>query len=141
MNTSQLSLISPKEFIHILAIRWRLWFVPALVVGLGAAIYAFTYSDTWEASQALIIRNEAVNNDRGLGKFTQPEEMKTIQETLLEIALSRSVLDAALKQVGPPAAQVLHEADSQEPGAAAGLLHPLQGVLDREPFEAHATRL
>ena len=103
MNNSQHSLISPKEFIRILAIRWRLWFVPALVVGLGAAIYAFTYSDTWEASQALIIRNEAVNNDRAPGKFTQPEEMKTIQETLLEIARSRGVLEAALKQVGPPA--------------------------------------
>ncbi|MGA2061916.1 MAG: Wzz/FepE/Etk N-terminal domain-containing protein [Thermoguttaceae bacterium] len=103
MNTSQHSLESPKEFIRILAIRWRLWFVPALVVSLGAAIYAFTYSDTWEASQALIVRNEAVNNDRGPGKFTQPEEMKTIQETLLEIARSRGVLEAALKQVGPPA--------------------------------------
>ncbi|MGA2797866.1 MAG: Wzz/FepE/Etk N-terminal domain-containing protein [Thermoguttaceae bacterium] len=103
MNTSQHSLESPKEFIRILAIRWRLWFVPALLVGLGAAIYALTYSDTWEASQALIVRNEAVNNDRGLGKFTQPEEMKTIQETLLEIARSRGVLEAALKQVGPPA--------------------------------------
>jgi polysaccharide biosynthesis transport protein len=103
MNNSQLSLISPKEFIHILAIRWRLWFVPALVVGLGSAIYAFTYNDTWEASQALIVRNEAVNNDRGPGKFAQPEEMKTVQETLLEIARSRGVLEAALKQVGPPA--------------------------------------
>ncbi len=103
MNNSQHSLESPKEFIRILAIRWRLWFVPALVVSLGAAIYALTYRDTWEASQALIVRNEAVNNDRGLGKFTQPEEMKTIQETLLEIARSRGVLEAALKQVGPPA--------------------------------------
>ncbi len=103
MNNSQLPLISPKEFIRILAVRWRLWFVPALVVGLGAAIYALTYCDTWEASQALIVRNEAVNNDRGLGKFNQPEEMKTIQETLLEIARSHGVLEAALKQVGPPA--------------------------------------
>ena len=103
MNNSQLPLISPKEFIRILAIRWRLWFVPALVIGLGAAIYAFTYNDTLEASQALIVRNEAVNNERGLGKFNQPEEMKTIQETLLEIARSHGVLEAALKQVGPPA--------------------------------------
>jgi succinoglycan biosynthesis transport protein ExoP len=103
MNNSQHSLICPKEFIRILAIRWRLWFVPALVISLGAAIYALTYSDTWEASQALIVRNEAANNDRAPGKFAQPEEMKTIQETLLEIARSHSVLEAALKQVGPSA--------------------------------------
>ncbi len=77
--------------------------MPALVISLGAAIYALTYRDTWEASQALIVRNEAVNNERGPGKFSQPEEMKTIQETLLEIARSRGVLEAALKQVGPPA--------------------------------------
>ncbi len=103
MNNLQHSVVSPKEFLHILAVRWRLWFVPALVISLGTAIYALTYRDTWEASQALIVRNEAANNERGPGKFAQPEEMKTIQETLLEIAHSRGVLEAALKQVGPPA--------------------------------------
>ena len=101
MNNLQHSVESPKEFLHILAVRWRLWFVPALVVSLGTAIYALTYCDTWEASQALIVRNEAANNERGPGKFAQPEEMKAIQETLLEIAHSRGVLEAALKQVGP----------------------------------------
>ena len=103
MNNLQQSVISPKELVHVLCVRWRLWFVPALVVGLGTAIYAFTYHDTWEASQALIVRNEAANNERGPGKFAQPEEMKAIQETLLEIAHSRGVLEAALKQVGPAA--------------------------------------
>ncbi len=103
MNDLQHSLISPKQFISILAARWRLWVVPALIVSLGVTIYAFVYSDTWEASQALIVRNEAVNNERGPGKFAQPEEMKTIQETILEIARSRGVLEAALKRVGPPA--------------------------------------
>ena len=44
-------------------------------------------------------------------------------------------------QVGPLAAQVLHEADGQQAGAAAGLVDALQGVVDREPLDAHAARL
>jgi succinoglycan biosynthesis transport protein ExoP len=103
MNNSQHLPISPKEFIRVLAVRWRLWVLPALVISLGTAIFALTHNDTWEASQALIVRNEAANNEHGPGKFAQVEEMKTIQETLLEIARSRGVLEAALKQVGPPA--------------------------------------
>ena len=103
MNDLHHSVISPREFIDILAVRWRLWVVPALIVSLAVMIYAVVHRKTWEASQALIVRNEAVNNDRGLGKFTQLEEMKTIQETILELTRSRGVLQAALKQVGPPA--------------------------------------
>ena len=103
MNDLHSSIISPKEFIHILAIRWKLWALPAAIVSLAVAVYAFTYSNTWEASQALIVRNEAASNNRELGKFAQPDDMKTVQETILEIAHSRSVISAALKQVGPSA--------------------------------------
>ncbi|HEY4760076.1 MAG TPA: hypothetical protein VIH42_05790, partial [Thermoguttaceae bacterium] len=74
MNDLHHSVISPREFIDILAVRWRLWVVPALIVSLAVMIYAVVHRKTWEASQALIVRNEAVNNDRGLGKFTQLEE-------------------------------------------------------------------
>jgi succinoglycan biosynthesis transport protein ExoP len=104
MNDLRHSMNNPKELVHFFAVHWRLWVIPALIVSLGTAIYVvFVHRNTWEASQALIIRNEAVNNDRGLGKFTQPEEMKTVQETILELARGRGVLEAALKQVGPPA--------------------------------------
>ena len=37
------------------------------------------------------------------GKFIYPEEMKNIQETILEVVKSRSVLATALREVGPPA--------------------------------------
>jgi polysaccharide biosynthesis transport protein len=102
MNEQHHSIISPKEFARILTARWKLWLVPALIIGAITTIYAFARRDTWEASQALIVRNEAANNDRGPGKFNQPDEMKTVQETILEIARGRSVLESALKQVGPP---------------------------------------
>ena len=61
------------------------------------------HEDTWEASQALIVRNEASSAEKGPGKFSYPEEMKTVQETILEVVRSRSVLEAALREVGPPA--------------------------------------
>ena len=53
---------------------------------------------TWEASQALIVRNEAANNETGPGKFAETDEMKTVQETILELVKSRGVLAAALEE-------------------------------------------
>jgi uncharacterized protein involved in exopolysaccharide biosynthesis len=50
-----------------------------------------------------MVRNEASNAEKSPGKFSYPEEMKTVQETILEVAKSRSVLQAALREVGPPA--------------------------------------
>lgn len=79
------------------------WLLPAMVVSGAAAVFAAVHSPYWEASQALIIRNEATAEDRSPGKFSHPEEMKTVQETILELARSNGVLAAALREVGPPA--------------------------------------
>jgi uncharacterized protein involved in exopolysaccharide biosynthesis len=76
--------------------------IPALVTVLAVGAYAMLRQPPWEASQALVIRNDAANNQEALGKFTQPDEMKTVQETILELVRSRSVLATALKEVGPP---------------------------------------
>jgi uncharacterized protein involved in exopolysaccharide biosynthesis len=82
--------------------HWKLWAVPTLLVGVAAVLFAMFKPNTWEAVQTLIIRNEAANNERGPGKFGQVDEMKTVQETILELAHSRSVLETAMKKVGPP---------------------------------------
>lgn len=103
MNSAQQSIPGPRELVRILAVHARRWLVPAAVVGVLAAVYAVARPDTWEASQALIVRNEAANKEAGPGKFSQPDEMKTVQETILELVKSRGVLTAALKEVGPPA--------------------------------------
>ena len=97
------ALPSPREFLHLLIEHKCLWIFPAILVSAAALIYAAIRPDAWEAVQTLIIRNEAANNDRGPGKFGQVEEMKTVQETILELARSRSVLETAMKQAGPPA--------------------------------------
>jgi len=80
----------------------RRWLLPAVVISLIVALFAVVRQDTWEATQALIVRNEAFSAERGPGKFAYPEEMKTVQETILELVRSRSVLVAALSEVGPP---------------------------------------
>ena len=47
-----------------------------------------------------MVRDEAMGAARP-GKFQQPDEMKTVQETILELARSHVVLAAALAEVGP----------------------------------------
>ncbi|NLF06849.1 MAG: hypothetical protein GX594_02580 [Pirellulaceae bacterium] len=74
-----------------------------MVIAVVVGVYAVAHESTWEASQALIVRNEAFSTEKTPGKFSHPEEMKTIQETILEIARGRGVLKAALIEVGPPA--------------------------------------
>jgi len=90
----------------LVSVLWRYparWLVPTLVVGFLATGYALIRPSTWEASQALIVRNEASTDVDRPGKFIDTDEMRTVQETILELAKSRDVLTAALREVGPPA--------------------------------------
>jgi len=73
-----------------------------VLIAAAVGVYAAVYATSWEASQALIVRNEASTADKAPGKFNYPEEMKTVQETILEVVKGRSVLEAALREVGPP---------------------------------------
>jgi succinoglycan biosynthesis transport protein ExoP len=79
------------------------WLVPAAAVTIVATLYALLRPATWEASQALIVRNEAAHSEQGPGKFNHTDQMKTVQETILELVKSRQVLADALGEAGPPA--------------------------------------
>ena len=79
------------------------WLLPAVVVAACASAFALLKPASWEASQALMVRAEASGNAGGAGRFRDLTEMKTLQETLLEIAKNKAVLTAALREVGPPA--------------------------------------
>ncbi len=103
MYSASPAIPSPRQVLHLLRAYVWLWLLPAVCIAAAVGVYAMLHTASWEASQALIVRNEAVNADRGPGKFNYPEEMKTVQETMLEVVKSRSVLEAALRQVGPPA--------------------------------------
>ncbi|HVA51084.1 MAG TPA: hypothetical protein VNH11_32385 [Pirellulales bacterium] len=87
--------------IFVLAHRRR-WLPPAAGVAFLALVFAAVRQDTWEASQSLVVRNEAAGNLAEPGRF-RADEMKTTQETILELARSRAVLRQALLDVGPAA--------------------------------------
>jgi len=99
MNPTSPNLLA-KEIIRSLVAHPGRCLVPTLVLGLIAVVYAIVSPGKWEASQALIIRNEANNNQQVPGKFNHADEMKTEQETILELLRGRSVLEGALPQVG-----------------------------------------
>jgi len=103
MNRQSQPILTPGQFLTILRGHPRRWLVPAAAVALLAGVYALVRPATWEASQALIVRNEAANSQESLGKFSQSDEMKTVQETILELVKSRKVLADALREVPPPA--------------------------------------
>jgi uncharacterized protein involved in exopolysaccharide biosynthesis len=84
------------------------WLLPTLLVGGLVGMYAMFRLPTWEASQTLIIRNEAADSQTRPGKFNQTDEMKTVQETILELSKGRRVLEEALQKVGPPADDLRH---------------------------------
>lgn len=101
MNNNSHQPITPVYLIKTLRNHpWR-WLGPALVIGLLAVLYAAVRPNTWAASQALIVRNEAAANREGPGQFDHAEQMKTLQETILEVARSRDVILAALTETGP----------------------------------------
>jgi uncharacterized protein involved in exopolysaccharide biosynthesis len=83
--------------------RWRLWLAPTIACTAVGVLCALAMSRTWEATQAIIVRQEAaLSQEERPGSFSNLEEMKRTQETILEIAKSRSVLLATLEEVGPP---------------------------------------
>ena len=95
--------LQPADFIRLLRTHVYWWAVPAVVCALVAGAYTFVASHEWKATQSLIIRPEVASvSEERLGKFADLSEMKTSQETILELAKSQFVLQATLREVGPP---------------------------------------
>lgn len=91
-----------------LFVRYPLrWLLPAVVVASCTAGYALVKPPTWQATLALVVRGEANGNLDGPGRFRALTEMKTLEETLLELAKSRAALTAALVKVGSPPGEPL----------------------------------
>ncbi|MHC4404350.1 MAG: GumC domain-containing protein [Planctomycetota bacterium] len=103
MTSASQPTITPGQLASLLRRHPRRWLVPAVVVAALVGLYALVRPARWEASQALIVRNEAANNQNGPGKFSHTAEMKTVQDTIFELVRSPAVLSAALRGVGPPA--------------------------------------
>ncbi len=94
---------NPPELIGMLRTHTRWWAIPAAVCAVLATGYSLVMPRNWSASQALIIRPEAASvSDERSAKFTDLSEMKTLQETILELTRSQGVVAATLREVGPP---------------------------------------
>jgi len=103
MNSEPKSLAGPRELGRLLVVYWPRWAVITLLATAATATYALLAPKTWQASQALIVRNEAVGSEVDSGRFRGAEDLKSIQETILELSKSHSVLEATLVALGPPA--------------------------------------
>ena len=103
MNNQQSQTFDPAHVLRILRQYPMHWMGPAVVVALAAVVFAVVRPATWEASQALVVRDEATKSGSEPGQFNHVDQMKAVQETILEVAKSHGVLEAALVEVGPPA--------------------------------------
>ena len=86
------------QFIKSLQKHRSLWMAPTIICGVLGTGYAATKSSTWNAWQAIHVRDD-VSSD---GQFGNVDLRKAAQETVIELARNRSVIDAALKEFGPP---------------------------------------
>ncbi len=94
--------ISPGVLLGSMRRHWRRGLLAAVTVAGAVAAYGMLKQPKWEASQAVSVRNEAASTWNAPGKFRHDNELKMLEETLLEVAKSRGILKATLAKVGPP---------------------------------------
>ena len=91
-----------KHILHNLVLWAPLWLGSTFLFGLLGAAYAFVLKgDSWLASQAFIVRDEANGAVMRLGRFESQSQMKASQETILEMSKNHQVVRDALVQLGP----------------------------------------
>lgn len=103
-------LAQARSFVAALKMHPRLALGPAVAAGALAVLYALCAPQTWRATQSLLVREEAGAGAGRPGRFDSGDDMKTAQETILELARNHVVVETALRQAGPPP-------DCRDPGA------------------------
>ncbi len=101
MSNSENFELTPQRCIQLLVERRRLWITPAIVCGVLSVIYALFMTRYWEAFQGMVVREEASvsTGSKQPGKFADLYEMRTFQETILELAKSHQVVSTTMKNV------------------------------------------
>ncbi len=79
------------------------WLVPTLLAGGFGLAVALVHKPNWVASQALTVREDNAEGNQYNGQFNEAERLEHAQETFLELSLSPTVIEAALRAAGPPA--------------------------------------
>lgn len=107
--------LSPHDVLRALSSSWRTWLATAAAGGALALVYVLLMTRYWEASQGLVVRQEAAGTAGARpGKFSDLYEMRTFQETLLEVAKSNHVLQATLREVDGTSGGAAAVADAQQ---------------------------
>lgn len=122
---------SPNALFSCLALLVRhpfRWLAPAAVITAVGVGYALLRAPTWEATQALRIRPATSINEDSLAELVDSEQMKATQETMLEVLKSRSVLEAAMRRIGPPAKR-----RSEKPWPTGRELSDFRGQVQLSP--------
>ncbi|BBO33509.1 GumC family protein [Lacipirellula parvula] len=115
MNAAPFPSLTPHELARLLWRKKALILAPAIVGGVLAAAYSLVMPRYWEASQGLVVRQETAGA-RGPtpGKFADLYEMRTLQETILEVAKSQQVVVGTLKAVNQELNGAAGEPDAEE---------------------------
>jgi uncharacterized protein involved in exopolysaccharide biosynthesis len=74
------------------------WLIPTIAIGTLGSVYALIRPSTWQAVQALVIRDETVGELAPNGRFSSTDARKAAQEMVTQIARNRTVIRDALKQ-------------------------------------------
>ena len=64
MSQHRLPAITPTDVVNLLKAHPRRWFQPMLIMAAVAFVYTLVRPATWEASQALTVRDEAASSDQ-----------------------------------------------------------------------------
>ncbi|MEO2049414.1 MAG: Wzz/FepE/Etk N-terminal domain-containing protein [Pirellulales bacterium] len=98
MHSRQAHAPPSLDIVQLLIHHRRRWLIPTLACTAIAFVYAISATQYWEAKQVLVVRQEARHSEANQpGKFANPEELRTLQETILELSKSRQVVTATLK--------------------------------------------
>lgn len=90
--------LTPQECIRLFIAHRRLWLLPTVGCAVLSLVYALFMTRYWEAIQGMVVRDEASSTSlKQPGKFADLYEMRTFQETILEVAKSHQVLSATLR--------------------------------------------
>ncbi|TWU27295.1 GumC family protein [Bythopirellula polymerisocia] len=99
-STTDNTSLTPQACWRLLVEHRRIWISSTIACSVIALGYALFMTRNWEAVQGLVVRDEASSHSaKQPGKFADLYEMRTFQETILEVAKSRQVLACTLMAV------------------------------------------
>jgi len=100
MSSTNPAGLTPNECARLISEHRRRWMIPTLACAVLATAYALVMPRYWQATQALVVRQEATSSATSQpGKFSNLYEMRTFQETILELVKSQRVIEATLRAV------------------------------------------